>query len=107
MEIIIDRDNNDMYRIAARAGLLKGKYSRNQFDLCVQKLLTDRDISQEQEVALRTAVQMESKCGGQGFVKCNYSGPNKCQTNRCKCFKLHVKYNSRCHSSLQCDNKVS
>jgi hypothetical protein len=103
---IVDRDNNDMYRIAVQGGLLQGKYSRNQYDLCVQKLLTDRDVSQEQEVALRTAVELESKCGGQGFVKCNCSGSNKCQANRCKCFKLHVKCNSRCHSSLQCDNKL-
>src|ERR1700761_5620975 len=37
--IILDRDENDLYRIAVRAGILKGKYSRNQFELCVQKLL--------------------------------------------------------------------
>ena len=106
MGIIVDRDNNDQYRIAVRAGILKGKYSRNQFDLCVQKLLTDTDVSQDEEVALRTAVQKESKCGGQGFVKCNCSGLNKCQTNRCKCFKSKVKCNSRCHSSLTCENKL-
>lgn len=103
MGVIMDRDDNDMYRIAVRAGLLNGKYSRNQFDLCVQKLLKDTDVSKDQEVALRTAVQMESLCGGQGFVKCNCAG--RCQSNRCKCFKAKVKCNSRCHSSLSCDNK--
>jgi hypothetical protein len=91
MGVIIDRDNNDMYRIAVRAGMLKGKYSRNQFDLCVQKLLLESDVSQAQEVALRTAVQMESKCGGQGFLKCNCSGTASCKTNRCKCFKAGVR----------------
>ena len=64
--VIVDRDMNDMYRIAVRAGVLKCKYSRNQFDLCAHKLLSDSDVSQTEEVALRTAVQMESKCGGQG-----------------------------------------
>ena len=37
MGVILDRDDNDMYRIAVRAGDLKGQYSRIQFDLCVQK----------------------------------------------------------------------
>jgi len=53
-----------MYRIAVRAGVLKGKYSRNQFDLCVQKLLSGTDVKSDEEVTL-TAVQMELKCGGQ------------------------------------------
>ena len=35
MKVILDGDDNDMYRIVVRAGVLKGKYSRNQFDLCV------------------------------------------------------------------------
>ena len=103
--VITDRDMNDMYRIAVRAGVLKGKYSRNQFDLCAHKLLTDSDVSQKEEVALRTAVQMESKCGGQGFVKCNCGGSNRCKSNRCKCYKAKVKCNSRCHASLTCNNK--
>ena len=37
--IILDRDlENDLYSIAVNAGLLKGKYSRNQFDLYPQKV---------------------------------------------------------------------
>jgi hypothetical protein len=105
MGVIVDRDANDLYRIAVRGGLLNGKYSRNQFDLCAHKLLTEQDVSRDQEIALRTAVQAESKCGGQGFVKCNCAGSKRCQSNRCKCFKAKVKCNSRCHSSLSCDNK--
>ena len=81
MGVIVDRDENDMYHIAVRAGFLKGKYSRNQFDLCTQKLLTNCDVCQDQEVALRNAVQLESRCGGQGFVKCNCSGPSRCKSN--------------------------
>jgi hypothetical protein len=103
--VIVDRDINDMYRIAVHAGVLKGKYSRNQFDLCAHKLLTDSEVSQIEEVALRTAVQMESKCGGQGFLKCNCGGSNRCKSNRCKCYKAKVKCNSRCHASLICNNK--
>lgn len=106
MGIIIDRDSNDLYRIAVRGGILKGKYARNQFDLCAQKLLNYHDVSQETEVGLRTAVQLESKNGGQGFVKCNCAGSNRCVSNRCKCFKAKVKCNSRCHACLACQNKT-
>ena len=76
---------------AVRAGVLNEKFSRNQFDLCAHKLLTLNDVDQNHEVSLRTAVQVESKCGGQGFAKCNCAGTNKCRSNRCKCFKAHVR----------------
>ena len=105
MGVIQDRDDN-MYRIAVHGGILKGKYSRNLFDLCAQKLLSEGDVNVECEIGLRNAVQVESKCGGQGFVKCNCSGSNRCSSNRCKCFKAKVKCNSRCHSTLACGNKV-
>jgi hypothetical protein len=105
--VIVDRDENDLYRISVRAGVLHGKYSRNQFDLCAQKLLTVSDVCQDNEVSLRVAVQSESKCGGQGFAKCNCgAGVHRCSSNRCKCFRLKLKCNSRCHGSLSCDNKL-
>ena len=52
MGVIIDRDDNDMYRIAVRAEVLHGKYSRNQFELCIHKLLQITDVSTDEEVAL-------------------------------------------------------
>jgi hypothetical protein len=105
--VILDRDINDMYRIAVRAGVLCGRYSRNQFDLCAYRLLTLEDVCADKEVTLRAAVQSESKCGGQGFVKCNCKGTDKCKSNRCKCFKAKLQCNSRCHSSLSCCNKTN
>src|SRR6218665_4041990 len=42
MGVIIDREDNDMYRIAVRAGVLNGKYSRNQFELCIHKCADNR-----------------------------------------------------------------
>ena len=106
MGIVLDRDSNDLYRIAVRGGILKGRYARNQFDLCAQKLLIYHDVSQEAEVSLRTAVQLDSKCGGQGFLKCYCSGTNRCESTRCQYFKAKVKCNSRCHACLACQNKV-
>ena len=104
--IVLDRDENDTYRIAVRSGNLKGRYSRNQFDLCAQKLINENDVNTDVEIGVRNAVQNQSLCGGQGFLKCNCSKNNKCMSNQCKCFKAGVKCNSRCHSSLSCANKM-
>ena len=103
MGIILDRDDNDLYRIAVKGSLLNRKYARNQFGLCNNIAITKICFSRE-EISLRNAVQHESRCGGQGFVKCNCTGRVKCQTNRCKCFKAKVDCNSRCHSSITCEN---
>ena len=83
--IVVDKTEKDQYRIAVKNGILKGLYSRNQFDLCPQKLLGFEDIHTEKTVSMREAIAKES--GGQGFVKCNCNGAKRCQTNRCKCFK--------------------
>src|ERR1700761_1642397 len=64
MGVIIDRNENDLYRIAVHAGILQGMYARNQFELCTQKLLTFHDVSQAQEVSLRSAASQTSKSGG-------------------------------------------
>jgi len=108
MGVIIDRNENDLYRIAVHAGILQGMYARNQFELCTQKLLTFDDVCQAQEISLRSAVSQTSKSGGQGYMKCNCSGvgKNKCQSKKCKCFKNNLKCNSRCHGSLCCANKI-
>jgi len=104
--LIIDRDvTNDLYQIGVKSGILNGKFSRNQFDLCSQVLLSASDVSTKREISLREAVQLQSVCGGQGFTKCNCKGTSSCATNRCKCFKANLKCNSRCHSSLTCSNK--
>ena len=104
--IIVNRDlDTDHHTIGVKAAVLHGRYSRNQFDLCPQRLLTLDDVNEENQVSLRTAVHAQSACGGQGFLKCNCSGARKCKTNRCKCFKAKVKCNSRCHPSLNCANK--
>ena len=43
--VIVDRDENDLYRIAVKAGILSTKYSRNQFDFCPQRLLNETDVN--------------------------------------------------------------
>ena len=73
----------------------------------IHRLQSEDDVTTDKIISLRSAVQQESRSGGQGFAKCNCAGSKRCQTNRCKCFKLKVKCNSRCHSSLHCENKAS
>ncbi|XP_068209297.1 KRAB-A domain-containing protein 2-like [Palaemon carinicauda] len=103
--VIVSRSMNDQYRVATKSGILKGSYSRNQFDICPERLLKESDINNDIEISLREAVIKSSFSGGQGFVKCSCNGPKKCQTNRCKCFKSKQLCNSRCHNSLNCVNK--
>lgn len=103
--IVVSKTDNDQYKIAVKSGLLKGHYSRNQFDLCPQRLLVMEDVRVDKAVSLREAVSSESSSGGQGFTKCNCSGTKRCITNRCKCFKAKLKCNSRCHHSATCCNK--
>ena len=103
--VIVDRDEHDMYRIAVKAGIVSKKYSRNQFDLCLQQLLNDSDVNRESTITLRQALKSTAS-GRQGFFRCDCSkGKKKCQTNRCKCYKAKRLCNSRCHSSLSCNNK--
>ena len=103
--VILDRDELNMYTIAVKSGIISSKYSRNQFDLCPQKLLTDCDVNTECKVTLRQAVKATT-LGGQGYFRCDCGhGKKQCQTNRCKCFKAGKMCNSRCHNSLTCKNK--
>ncbi|KAK7111892.1 hypothetical protein V1264_011445 [Littorina saxatilis] len=90
--VILHRDvETDIYTIAVKAGILHGGYSRNQFDLCPQRLLTEEDVSLDKAVSLQSAVMEQSASGGEGFVKRSY--------------KAKVLCNSRCHSSQSCTNR--
>ncbi|KAK9881018.1 hypothetical protein WA026_014361 [Henosepilachna vigintioctopunctata] len=64
---------------------------------------------QEWEVTLplRTVASMSSSFGGQGMKQCNCkkNKNGQCVSNKCNCKKAYVLCNSRCHSSLTCNNK--
>ena len=104
--VIVERDSQELYQIATKSGVLDGKFSRNQFDICGYALYSIEDMDMQTTLPLRKAVQEVSTCGGQGFVRCNCHGTRRCQTKRCKCFKSQLKCNSRCHSKLPCNNKA-
>ena len=98
--IIIRDEDKGQYKIAVKARIMKRLFSRNQFYLCPQRLLTETDVNPEISVSLRAAVITESSSGGQGFTKCNCV-EKKCQTNRRMC---KVMCNSRCHGSVMYTN---
>ena len=73
--VIVHKDlETDIYKIAAKARVLKGGFSSNQLYLCPKKLLNE-DVSLDTSVSLRSAVTAQSASGGQEFTKCNSSGP--------------------------------
>jgi len=73
--VIVNRNlDTDQYTIAVKTGILNGSYSRNQFDLCPQRLLTLNDVDQENQVSLRTTVIAQSSSERQGYLKCYCSG---------------------------------
>ncbi|XP_068207590.1 KRAB-A domain-containing protein 2-like [Palaemon carinicauda] len=43
--VILDRNENDMYRIGVRDWILKGRYSRSQFDICSHQLYSIDEVS--------------------------------------------------------------
>ena len=103
--VVTECSDNELYTIAVKGGILDQTYSRNQFDVCTTILYSSNDVCTDKNISLRQAVQPESRCGGQGFTRCNCTGSKRCQINRCKCFKARLVSNSRSHSNLPCINK--
>ena len=42
--VIVSRSEDDQYRVATDSGVMKVGFSRNQFDLCPERSLTENDI---------------------------------------------------------------
>ena len=79
--VVLEVNEAGMYKLGTKQGLLKGVYSRNQFEPLPEPLLLVSDVSQETEIA-----NEQSQGGGQGFVKCGCI--KTCQSNNCKCKKI-------------------
>ena len=59
--VIIDKNENNLYTIATRHGILSNKYTRADFTLCRQQLLKDSDINRDKLVSLREALKLAVK----------------------------------------------
>ena len=52
MGVILNRKEHDLYRVAVCAGVLIGRYSRIQFDLCALRLYSINNVSTNKEIEL-------------------------------------------------------
>jgi hypothetical protein len=106
MAVILSEEEHG-YRLGTKGGVLRGLYTRNQFELSHGKFITNTDVNADTEISLRQAVSNASVCDGQGFIRCgcSASGKKRCYTKRCMCKKSGLICNSRCHPNIDCCNK--
>ena len=93
------------YRVANRAGMYKELISRPHLQLVphatpemmgLATILHDYSCSAAlPQVSIRGIARADSHAGGQGFLRCNCKGD--CMSPRCKCYRLGLVCNSRCH----------
>lgn len=102
LAVVVGIEDSDFYKLANKNGTLKQLYTRNQFVICKEKLLSINEIS-AQEISLREAAAANSRSGGQGYTRCHCK--RKCSTNKCSCKSKGLLCNSKCHNSLSCCNK--
>ena len=55
--VILNRSEQNMYRIAVKSGILNTKYSRNHFDLCPQRLLNISDVEARNSVRQKCSLR--------------------------------------------------
>jgi len=77
-------------------------YSRSQFDVCPEPLITVDEVSNTKKSSREIAKNM-SLLGGQSYQRCACKSNYK--TNKCKCKASGILCNSKCHRSLPCLNK--
>ena len=90
------------YKIGTKVGLIKRYLSRNRVQFFANATLDVSEVPVS-DMSLREIVSKISLNGGQGFVHCQCK-KGICQSGRCKCRRLKVMCNSRCHMSLSYSN---
>jgi len=100
--VITDIKDEEFYELATKLGKLKALYTRKQFTLCKENLLSIEEVGTE-EISVREVVNKLALVGGQGFRKCICS--KKCTTKMCLCKSANLPCNSKCHNSQPCCNK--
>ena len=55
--VIINHNDNDLYTIAVTQGLLKNKFTRNEFKICQQRLLANSDVNTDDRISVCEALK--------------------------------------------------
>ena len=80
----MEKNDQDLYKVGTKNAILKDLFASNQIQLCKTQFFT-LEVVKEDVIAVRAAKGVQSRFGGQGFVKCNCR--ENCLNNRCKCKK--------------------
>ncbi|CAB0031176.1 unnamed protein product [Trichogramma brassicae] len=84
----VDLEENDgLYRIGTKNGVINKQYSKSEFDVCQQKFLQKSNVPTT-ALCLRTLATQQSHAGGQGYFKC--SCRTYCKTKICICRKNNI-----------------
>jgi hypothetical protein len=100
--VITSKENENLYKLDTKHGILKQLYTRNDFTVCKEAFISVNEVPVN-EISLRECARKDSNLGGQGFQYCNCR--SNCNSSRCKCKKSKTLCNSKCHSSSSCQNK--
>ena len=79
--IVLSVDDCIFFKLGNQFGTLPQLYTRNQFTISPEKLLSLDDVAEEK--SLREIAGLQSLSGGQGFKKCRCKA--KCESNKCRC----------------------
>lgn len=101
--VVLTVEENGVYKLGTKHGLLNSHYARNQFTPCLEKFLDIKDLETDKEISLREAARYQSVGTGQGIFHCTCK--KNCLNKTCKCYRSNRICNSRCHSSRGCSNK--
>ena len=107
MAVVTGKEDHG-YELGIKDGILRGLYTRNQFELSDSNFIAIQCVNYDNEISLRKAVSNAfSLCDGQGYMKCgcSASGKTRCNTKRCLCKKSGQMCNICCHLNITCSNK--
>ena len=104
--LVLDLVGECSYKLGTKSGVLKGLFSRHQFQASPTNFLERSDINLDNvDVCVRTAARLQSLNSDQTPTKCACKG--KCSDRRCTCKKSNFKCNSKCacNSGKICKNR--
>ena len=100
--VITTIDENGSYKIGTKFRAIDTSYSRNQFSICNEPVISVEDVPDE-EISFRGCARKSSLTRGQGYQRCGCKFG--CARNICSCHRQNKLCTSNCHSSLTCSNK--